>query len=236
MCERLEGVEDGLKFEIGTDVRHDFGIFTDARAARALVRSEAAGHHVLNLFAYTCGFGLASLQGGAASVCNVDPDKDYLAWGKRNAAANGMDFRVIPDTAQAFLRRAVRRKEARGSGEFDFVIADPPAFGVGRDADRLLRLFWPEMAQLLVALSPSKMVLLFNDKYFRERTSVESFVAERFGTNYEASWINARDCGNALGAVCAAYEDDPYYLTPRAVFLRRKVSLDSGALLESEPQ
>ncbi|MCA2959624.1 MAG: class I SAM-dependent methyltransferase [Silvanigrellales bacterium] len=206
--------EDGLRFEVRCDVKHDFGLFPDAREARRVVAQEAKGRTVLNLFSYTCGFGLAALQGGAAGVCNVDASRDYLAWGKRNAALNGMDFRVIPETAQAFLRRTLRRREAKGTTEFDFIVADPPAFGVGRDADRLLRLFWPEMAELLVALAPARMVLLFNDKYFRERKAVEAFVDKKFGPTHAAEWI--------VSPFDKTGTNDPFYLPPHVVLLRAK--------------
>lgn len=214
----FQGCEDGLLYEVRCDVKHDFGLFPDAREARRLVTREAHGHSVLNLFSYTCGFGLAALRGGARGVCNVDASRDYLAWGKRNAALNSMDYRVIPDTAQAFLRRALRRKETKGTAEFDFIVADPPAFGVGRDADRLLRLFWPEMAELLVALAPSKMVLLFNDKYFRERKAVEAFVEKKFGGTYDAQWVVTP--GEGSGG------SDPYYLPPHVVFLKTLAAQD----------
>src|SRR5689334_17894426 len=107
----LVAVEDGLTFEIRTDPRHDFGLFLDGRAARARVSAVADGALVLNLFAYTCGFAVAARAGGARDVINVDPEKAYLTWGKRNAALNQTDFRVFPDKAQDFLRRWRRRHD-----------------------------------------------------------------------------------------------------------------------------
>jgi len=205
--------ESGVHFEIGTDPRHDFGVFPDAAVARQAVRAEARGRNVLNLFSYTCGFALAALAGGASSACNVDPSRDYLTWGKRNAAVNGFDFRVIPDTAQAFLRRQARRLEKGGAPEFDFVVADPPAFGVGRDADRLLRTFWPEMADLIGAMAPARIVLLFNDRHFREWNDVGAFVQKKFGSAYDAQWLEALPKESPA---------DPFYLPPQTVVLRRR--------------
>ena len=127
--ERIVAVEDGLRFEIGTDPRHDFGLFLDGRSARSSVRMLANGGLVLNLFCYACGFGVAARAGGARDVVNVDPERSYLSWGRRNAALNGTDFRVVPDTAQAFLRRWRRRAERGTAEHFDLVVADPPAFG-----------------------------------------------------------------------------------------------------------
>lgn len=211
----FQASEAGLRFEIRCDPRHDFGVFPDAARARAVVRAEARDARVLNLFSYTCGFGLAAAAGGASDVWNVDASRDYLTWGKRNAALNGLDFRVIPDTAQAFLRRRSRRLERGEDVGFDLVVADPPAFGVGRDADRLLRLFWPEMASLLRAFAPSAMVLLFNDKYFRSRKAAEAFVAENFGDGYGASFLEAEPDGIVPRA-------DPFYLPPLTAVLRAR--------------
>jgi len=89
--EQIVAVEDGLRFEIGTDPRHDFGLFLDGRTARSRVRALAGGALVLNLFSYACGFGVAARAGGARDVVNVDPERSYLSWGRRNAALNGTE-------------------------------------------------------------------------------------------------------------------------------------------------
>jgi 23S rRNA (cytosine1962-C5)-methyltransferase len=157
--EQIVAVEDGLRFEIRTDPRHDFGLFLDGRTARSRVRALAGGGLVLNLFSYACGFGVAARAGGARDVVNVDPERSYLSWGRRNAALNGTDFRVVPDTAQAFLRRWRRRAERGTAEHFDVVVADPPAFGVGRGDDRVLRKFWPELWNPSPQLEPAHAVL-----------------------------------------------------------------------------
>jgi len=186
----LVATERGLRFEIGTDPAHDFGVFLDAAKARQYVRHLAKDRNVLNLFAYTAAFGVAAAVGGAFAVTNVDPNRDYLAWARRNAALNGVEFRVLPDTAQVFLRRHLRRMErgARGasppSRPYDLVIVDPPAFGVGRGQDRIVRKLWPEMLAALRAMKPRDLVILCNDKYFRSRTRFEDVVREGLGREY----------------------------------------------------
>jgi 23S rRNA (cytosine1962-C5)-methyltransferase len=49
----LIATERGLKFEIGVDPAHDFGVYLDAAKARLFVREAARGQRVLNLFSYT---------------------------------------------------------------------------------------------------------------------------------------------------------------------------------------
>jgi 23S rRNA (cytosine1962-C5)-methyltransferase len=177
--------EQGLRFEIGSDAEHDFGLFPDAAKARAYVRGRAAGKRVLNLFSYTGAFGIAAAAGGAVDVANVDPNKDYLAWSLRNAALNGVAMRVLPDTAQDFLAKHLRRM-ARDPGRpsFDLVIVDPPAFGVGRGKQRVLRLLWPELFASLRTMAPAEVVLMCNDKAFRSSRSFGDLVQAELGSDY----------------------------------------------------
>jgi 23S rRNA G2069 N7-methylase RlmK/C1962 C5-methylase RlmI len=181
----LVAYERGLSFEIRTDPAHDFGIFLDAAKARMFVRSEAANKRVLNLFSYAGAFGIAAAAGGAAEVTNIDPNRDYLAWSRRNAELNGLSMRVLPDTTQDFLakhlRRLSRNPETPG---FDLVIVDPPAFCVGRGDERLMRLLWPQVFASLRVMKPNQLVLLCNDKSFRSRQSFAELVQEELGSLY----------------------------------------------------
>lgn len=222
-----------LRFEIHCDVRHDFGIFNDACGARALLRSLARGHSVLNLFAYTCGFGVAAMKGGASGVTNVDPNKDYLSWGKANALLNGVDFKVIPDTAQAYLRRLERRLTAGSAAPFDIIVADPPAFGVGHGAARLLRTFWPDMLGYMARMQPKFILLLCNDKYFQSRKDVWAFFNKHLGDTFlleeivhDPSITGAYAAQNHLQQKQQYLQEpgakDPFYRPPIAVLCRKK--------------
>jgi 23S rRNA (cytosine1962-C5)-methyltransferase len=215
--EHLIAVEDGLRFEIGTDPRHDFGLFLDGRTARNRVRALAAGGLVLNLFSYACGFGVAARAGGARDVVNVDPERSYLRWGRRNAALNGTDFRVVPDTAQAFLRRWRRRAERGTAEHFNVVVADPPAFGVGRGDDRVLRKFWPELLESIAAVAPAHAVLLCNDKAYRGYEDFEATVRTALGDAYQVAAIHHGP--EILGREPA--RRDPWYDPPRVLHARR---------------
>jgi len=216
--EPIVAVEDGLRFEIGTDPRHDFGLFLDGRTARRRVRELASGRLVLNLFCYACGFGVAARAGGARDVVNVDPERSYLSWGRRNAALNGTDFRVIPDTAQAFLRRWHRRAERGVAEQFDLVVADPPAFGVGRGDDRILRKFWPELLESIAALHPAHAVLLCNDKGYLGHEDFEDTVKSALADAYAVTAVHhGREI---LGREPA--RRDPWYDPPRVLHARRK--------------
>ena len=176
----LIATERGLKFEIGVDPAHDFGLYLDAAKARLFVREAARGQRVLNLFSYTGAFGVAAAAGGATDVTNVDPNRDYLAWSLRNAALNGVKMRVLPDTAQDHLAKHLRRLARNPEqASYDLVIVDPPAFGVGRGNERVLRLLWPELFASLRTMTPRQLVLMSNDKAFRSRQDFGELVQAR---------------------------------------------------------
>lgn len=130
--ERVTALENGIRFEIRPGDGLNPGLFLDMREVRAWVRSVSAGKTVLNTFAYTCGFGVAALLGGAARVLNLDISRRILDWGACNYALNGLqavktDF-VVGDVFD-WLRRFARRGQ-----RFDIVILDPPSFSTTRES------------------------------------------------------------------------------------------------------
>jgi 23S rRNA (cytosine1962-C5)-methyltransferase len=156
-----------VNFEIRPTPDDDFGIYADGRAARQWLGLNAQGRSVLNLFAYTCGFGIAAIAGGASKVTNVDYSKDYLSWGMDNARLNGTTFAVVPEDCLKYLRR-LQSRIAKGTAERpDLIVLDPPAFLIGRGSARLNRNVFPEMFGLCLAIVSSKGKLLVscNDRY-----------------------------------------------------------------------
>lgn len=85
-----------------------------------------SGPRVLNCFAYTGGFGLFALKGGASSVYNVDVSGHALGAAKAGVAFNHLDpgrCKFIKKDVFAFLREEVKK-----GTKFDVVILDPPKF------------------------------------------------------------------------------------------------------------
>jgi 23S rRNA (cytosine1962-C5)-methyltransferase len=118
--------EHGLRFLIRPGGGLGTGLFLDMRETRARVRALADGQTVLNLFAYTCAFGVAAAVGGAARVLNVDVARPALEWGQQNYRLNGLSpdpYDFVYGDAFDWLRRLARR-----GTRFDLVIADPPSF------------------------------------------------------------------------------------------------------------
>jgi 23S rRNA (cytosine1962-C5)-methyltransferase len=90
-----------------------------------MVREEAAGRRVLNLFCYTGSFSVYAAAGGAAQIDSVDLSKTYLTWAEENMALN-----VPVDPAkQHFIHADVLQwLDEVPAGSYDLVILDPPTF------------------------------------------------------------------------------------------------------------
>ena len=126
--DELTVTEHGLNFLIRPGRNLNVGLFLDAEPARHWVRQRAQGRRVLNLFAYTCGFSVAALAGGAAQVVNVDMSRSALAWGRQNHLSNGHDLRSIYNMPRDVFRAWSRLRQR---GPFDLVIVDPPTHQAG---------------------------------------------------------------------------------------------------------
>jgi len=120
--------EGGLTFEVNLSDYLDTGLFLDHRTTRAMVRDEAAGRRMLNLFGYTGSFSVYAAAGGAAATTTVDLSNTYLEWTRTNLARNGFRdagrHRTVRDEARGFLHH----RALRGEPPFDLVVADPPTF------------------------------------------------------------------------------------------------------------
>jgi len=136
-----EVLEDGVRYLVRPDAGLSVGLFLDMREVRGWLRTNAARRRVLNLFAYTCSFGVNAALGGAARVLNLDLSRGYLDWGKTNYRLNRLsvdDRDFVYGDAFDWLGRFARRGE-----RFDLVIVDPPSFSstpfsVTRDYPRLV--------------------------------------------------------------------------------------------------
>src|SRR5690606_20229844 len=117
--------EQGRRYGINIVHGHKTGFYLDQYDNRSLVARLARGR-VLNCFAYTGGFGIAALQGGASHVLNIDSSAPSLELAAGNFQRNGFEsdrFDNVNGNAFDLLRQF--RHENR---QFDMVILDPPKF------------------------------------------------------------------------------------------------------------
>ena len=173
------GSELALQYDVRPRHRgRDPLLFLDLRSGRRALLQRASGCEVLNLFAYTCGMGLAVAKGGAAQVVNIDFAASALSIGKRNAALNDIapdrfvtvQADVLPTLRQlaglgvkgrASRRRSFERFSAR---QFDLVLLDPPAWAKGPfGAVDVVRDYSSLFKPALLATRPGGAMLVTNN-------------------------------------------------------------------------
>ncbi len=126
--------EGGLRYRLRIGDAQNIGFFLDMGEGRKLIRDEAKGKKVLNLFAYTCSFSVAALKGGAKEVVNLDMNRGALQLGRENHLVNEIDLRNA-----SFLNHDLFKSfgKVKRLGPFDLVIIDPPtAQGLSFTAER----------------------------------------------------------------------------------------------------
>lgn len=118
--------EHGLFFRANLYVGQKTGLFLDQRANRHTVEQWAMGRRVLNCFAYTGGFSLYALRGGATEVVSCDSAHAAAVDAANNMHLNGFtseDYPFLVDDCFKLLDRF--RQQGR---RFEMVILDPPSF------------------------------------------------------------------------------------------------------------
>jgi 23S rRNA (cytosine1962-C5)-methyltransferase len=125
--------ENGLRMYADVLEGQKTGFFLDQREARSRVRALAAERRVVNLFSYSCSFGLAALAGGAREVLNVDVSGVALGLGERMFSDNGYaeDIRagrVRFEKADVFEYLEAKKEELRAFLAGGLLVCDPPAF------------------------------------------------------------------------------------------------------------
>lgn len=133
--------ENGLRYKVDFGKKQNSGLFLDMRYGREWVRQHAQGKRILNLFAYTCGFSVAAIAGGADHVVNLDMARAALNRGRENHHLNGHDLSRV-----SFLGHDLFKSWAKVTrmGPYDLIIIDPPSFQKGsfmldKDYQRVLR-------------------------------------------------------------------------------------------------
>ncbi len=153
--DEIEVLENGLKFIVSVKFGQKTGFFLDQREMRDQVKALSLGKKVLNCFAYTGGFSIYAMAGGATSVDSVDTSDKALSFVSRNINANSLDHtkhRNIQSDVFQFLKNQ--------DLDYEVVILDPPAFAKGKkdifDACR----GYKEINRLAIKKMPQGSILL----------------------------------------------------------------------------
>ncbi|MBI4189138.1 MAG: class I SAM-dependent methyltransferase [Betaproteobacteria bacterium] len=151
--------EAGAKFEVDVPHGHKTGFYLDQRDNRLRLRELAAKREVLDCFAYTGGFTVNALLGGAAAVTAVDSSGPALELLKRNAALNQL---AEPECIEGDVFQLLRklRDQARS---FDLIVLDPPKFApTAAHAEKASRAYKDVNLLALKLLRPGGLLFTFS--------------------------------------------------------------------------
>lgn len=153
--------ENGLNFRVDWENGQKTGWFLDQREMRKQVRELSLNRSVLNMFAYTGGFSVSALAGGAALVDSVESSSRCEGWTKENILLNQLPLdrhRMICSDAFDFLKKEEL--------PYDIVILDPPAFVKKReDIAQAFRAYKELNALAFRKMKPNSMLLTCSCSY-----------------------------------------------------------------------
>jgi 23S rRNA (cytosine1962-C5)-methyltransferase len=130
--DRVEVIENGIRYNINIAEGQKSGFYCDQRDNRKIVASHAQGKKVLDCFCYTGGFTLNCLQNGAAYVTSVDSSALAIETLKENIVLNNFDAAKVT-AVQSDVNKQLRTFRENGD-LFDIVILDPPKYAPSRSA------------------------------------------------------------------------------------------------------
>ncbi len=166
--------ESGLKYHISLGRAQNTGLFLDMVNGRHWVMEHAQGKTVLNLFAYTCGFSVAAIAGGASKVVNLDMSRASLSMGRENHRLNQHDTTKVLFEGVDIFKSFGRIKK---HGPYELFVCDPPSFQKGsvdikRDYQKIIRRI-PEFMK-----PNSEIMLCLNSPYLNEQFLHDSVATE----------------------------------------------------------
>lgn len=149
----VEILEKGLRFSVDVLEGQKTGLFLDQREMRSLVRGLSKNKRLLNCFAYTGGFSVFALAGGASHVDSVEMSAKCEPRLEKNLALNRLtNHQFICTDVFDFLKTTTLN--------YDLVILDPPAFVKKRgDIARAFRAY-KELNRHVLEKMPAGSLLL----------------------------------------------------------------------------
>ncbi|MDT7837905.1 class I SAM-dependent rRNA methyltransferase [Aquabacterium sp. OR-4] len=153
-------------WQLGLDVAqgHKTGYYLDQRDNRqrfAQLVSQLGCRTVLNCYAYTGGFSVAALAGGAAEVTTVDSSAPALERARDNLRRNGFDD-AAHHFADADVNAWLRQALADGR-QFDAIVLDPPKFAPSAaHAERAARAYKDINRLGLKLLAPGGLLMTYS--------------------------------------------------------------------------
>jgi 23S rRNA (cytosine1962-C5)-methyltransferase len=143
--------EHGISYFVSILEGQKTGFFLDQREMRKKILELSQGKKVLNCFAYTGGFSLAALKGGAQLVHSVEISEEACKLAHRNNF-DPARHKIFQADAFEFLRSKPL--------DYDMVILDPPAFAKKRSDVTMAAKGYREINRLAIQKMPKGSLLL----------------------------------------------------------------------------
>lgn len=202
--------EHGARFLADLAEGQKTGWFYDQRDNRLLAAHFAKDADVLDLYAYSGGFGVQAARHGAKSVLSVDRSGPALALARKAAALNDVGDRHSTETAEAFEFLEQAGAEHR---TFDLVMADPPAFVKSKKDFHQGGRAYRKLARLCAARVRTGGFLFL-------ASCSHHMPAEEFRTQVARGLHEAGRSGRILHATGAAPDHPVHPMLPESAYLK----------------
>ncbi len=157
-------VEHTWRLRVDVAQGHKTGFYLDQRDNRGLFAQwvrQLQLAQVLNCYAYTGGFSVAALAGGASRVLSVDSSAPALHRASEHVVLNGFEataHEAIDADVNAFLRA-----QLAAGATLDAIVLDPPKFApTSAHADRAARAYKDINRLAFKLLRPGGLLLTFS--------------------------------------------------------------------------
>jgi len=184
----VDVLEYGLTYRVDMVDGQKTGFFLDQREMRHLVKQLSKDKKILNCFAYTGGFSIAALAGGASYVDSVEISAKCGAKTEQNLLLNHLDparHRFVEADVFHFLKTAV--------WDYDLVILDPPAFVKKREDVATAFRAYKEMNQYVMAhMKKGSLLLTCSCSYHVEEALFQNILFRAADTTKRAVRIVSR--------------------------------------------
>jgi 23S rRNA (cytosine1962-C5)-methyltransferase len=160
----VEFRENGMRFLSDLEHGHKTGFYLDQRAGRASLAAwvkRSGAKSVLDVFAYTGGFGLSARMAGAERVVAVDSSARAREMALRHYELNGFAKGDGFDYREADAFETLRALKQAGES-FDVIVVDPPRLTPSRaHLQRSLRAYKDANLNAIKLLKPGGLLFTF---------------------------------------------------------------------------
>ncbi len=170
----------------------DTGLFLDHRPVRLKIAELAKGKRFLNLFCYTATASVQAAMGGASWTDSVDLSPTYLAWAKKNLAANGLSetrHRMIQADCREWIQQQLETSDIR----YQLILLDPPTFSNSKKMEGTLDIQRDHVELLrdtMRLLTPDGLLIFSNNQ---RKFKLDSQLDEEFAVEDKTAWSLDKD-------------------------------------------